>query len=70
MKTKKWYKLKPDIVKSDDPLWVMLGLLFEVLGVKIEDEKLKRLPFTTRFLFEETDAPKNLTEKLDSGSIN
>ena len=55
---KKWYKLKPDVVKSAKPMWVMIALLFRALNVKIEEEELKKLPFTTQFLFEETDAPK------------
>lgn len=64
MKKKKWYKLKPSIAFSDDPLWVMVALLFEALNVKIEEAKLKKFPFTIRFLFEETEAPKGLTKKI------
>lgn len=70
MKTKKWYKLKDEVAKSTDPEWIMIGLLCEVLGVRIQEDKLKQLPFTVQFLFEETDPPKKLTKTVESDKVN
>ena len=65
---KKWYKIKTEVLKSNDPLVVLIALLFEALSVKVEDDKLRKLSPSVRFLFEETTAPK-LT-KESKGVIN
>jgi len=44
--------------------------LCEVLGVRIQEDKLKQLPFTVQFLFEETDPPKKLTKTVESDKVN
>lgn len=64
MEIKKWYKIKKDVVACNDPVWVMIGLLFESLNAKIDEEKLNKLSFTIRYLFEETEPPKLLTKTV------
>jgi len=67
---KKWYKLKPDVLKTHDPMLTLLGLLFEFLNVKMEEKKLRTLSPVLQYLFEETNAPNALTKKTENVRLN
>lgn len=69
--TKKWYKIKDDISRTNEPLLAIVALLFEALNIKIDNDRFKKLSPFAQFLFEEVDPPKkSKLTKIDKTAIN
>ena len=65
---KKWYRLRYKLL-AKYPMFSLVGLLFESMGIKIDEDRFRALPKATQFLFGEIKSSKKLTKK-DKSTIN